>query len=131
VRGNRLGGNDVYHEGTVSPQRPVLVVIDLAGNDRYEGTQPGIQGGALLGISMLIDVAGDDVYDAKDIAQGSAVGGVGILIDFSGNDRYRGLRRVQGTPSAAWASCSTGQATTATTQRCGHRVWRSPRIRSA
>jgi len=91
-----LGGNDVYHEGTVSPQRPVLVVIDLAGNDRYEGTQPGIQGGAVLGVSMMVDVAGDDVYDAKDIAQGSAVGGVGILIDFAGNDRYRGFRRVQG-----------------------------------
>jgi hypothetical protein len=91
-----LGGDDVYHEGTVSPQRPVLVVIDLAGNDRYEGTQPGIQGGAMLGVSMLVDAAGDDVYDAKDIAQGSAVGGVGILIDFAGNDRYRGFRRVQG-----------------------------------
>jgi hypothetical protein len=91
-----LGGDDVYHEGTVSPQRPVLVVIDLAGNDHYEGTQPGIQGGAMLGVSMLVDLAGDDVYDAKDIAQGSAVGGVGILIDFAGNDRYRGFRRVQG-----------------------------------
>jgi hypothetical protein len=50
----------------------------------------------MLGVSMLVDVAGDDVYDAKDIAQGSAVGGIGILIDFSGNDRYRGFRRVQG-----------------------------------
>jgi len=91
-----LGGEDVYREGTVSPQRPVLVVIDMAGNDRYEGTQPGIQGGAMLGVSMLVDAAGDDVYDAKDIAQGSAVGGVGILIDMAGNDRYRGYRRVQG-----------------------------------
>ena len=91
-----LGGDDVYHEGTVSPQRPVLVIIDLAGNDRYEGTKPGIQGGAILGVSMLIDVAGDDTYDAQDVAQGSALGGVGILIDFSGDDRYRGLRRVQG-----------------------------------
>jgi hypothetical protein len=95
-----LGGDDVYYEGTVSPTRPVLVVIDLAGNDRYEGTRPGIQGGAVLGVSMLIDVAGDDVYDAKDIAQGSAVGGVGILIDRAGNDRYRGLRRVQGSALA-------------------------------
>ena len=91
-----LGGEDVYREGTVSPQRPVLVVMDMAGNDRYEGTQPGIQGGAMLGVSMLVDAAGDDVYDAKDIAQGSAVGGVGILIDTAGNDRYRGYRRVQG-----------------------------------
>ncbi len=91
-----LGGQDVYRDGTVSSQRPVLALIDLAGNDRYEGTQPGIQGGATLGVSMLIDAAGDDVYDAKDIAQGSAVGGVGMLIDRAGNDRYRGFRRVQG-----------------------------------
>jgi hypothetical protein len=91
-----LGGDDLYREGSVSPQRPILIVLDLAGNDRYEGRRPGIQGGAMLGVSMLIDVAGNDVYDAKDIAQGSAVGGVGILIDFSGNDRYRGFRRAQG-----------------------------------
>lgn len=91
-----LGGEDVYREGTVSPQRPLLVLMDVAGNDRYEGTQPGIQGGAMLGISMLVDAAGDDVYAAKDIAQGSAVGGVGILIDCAGNDRYRGYRRAQG-----------------------------------
>lgn len=91
-----LGGDDVYHEGTVSPQRPLLVVIDMAGDDRYEGTKPGIQGGAVLGVSLLIDVAGDDTYDAHDVAQGSALGGVGILIDFAGNDRYHGLRRVQG-----------------------------------
>ncbi len=91
-----LGGEDVYRDGAVSPQRPILAIVDLAGNDRYEGTQPGIQGGAMLGVSMLVDVAGDDVYDAKDIAQGSAVGGVGILIDTAGNDHYRGFRRVQG-----------------------------------
>jgi hypothetical protein len=91
-----LGGDDVYHEGTVSPQRPLLILIDLAGNDRYEGTKPGIQGGAVLGISLLIDAAGDDTYQAMDVAQGSALGGVGILIDMAGNDHYRGLRRVQG-----------------------------------
>jgi hypothetical protein len=91
-----VDGNDIYREGSVSLQRPVLVTIDLAGNDRYEGKQPGIQGGAMLGVSMLVDVAGDDVYNAKDVAQGSAVGGVGILIDMAGNDRYLGFRRVQG-----------------------------------
>jgi hypothetical protein len=91
-----LGGDDVWHEGTVSPQRPLLIVIDLSGNDRYEGVKPGIQGGAILGISLLIDAAGDDTYQAMDIAQGSGVGGVGMLIDLAGNDRYRGLRRVQG-----------------------------------
>ncbi|MHB1033779.1 MAG: hypothetical protein ACYC35_05420 [Pirellulales bacterium] len=91
-----LGGNDVYYEGTVSANRPLLVVIDLAGNDLYRGTRPGIQGSSILGVSMLLDVKGDDGYDARDVAQGSTVGGVGILIDCAGDDWYRGLRRVQG-----------------------------------
>lgn len=91
-----LGGNDVYHEGTVDTDRPVLVVVDLAGNDSYRGVRPGIQGGAVLGVSMLLDLAGDDVYQAQDVAQGSVLAGVGILIDYAGNDRYVGVRRVQG-----------------------------------
>lgn len=90
------GGNDRYEEGRCSADRRVLVIIDLAGDDYYHGTQPGIQGGAVLGASLLIDVNGDDVYDAEDVSQGSALGGVGILIDHEGHDRYRGLRRTQG-----------------------------------
>ena len=91
-----LGGDDVYSEGTVSLHRPVLMLIDLQGNDKYRGTKPGIQGSAILGISMLLDAAGDDLYQAKDVAQASCVGGAGILIDCAGNDVYVGLRRVQG-----------------------------------
>jgi hypothetical protein len=92
-----LGGNDTYMEGTVGTYRPVLVVMDLGGNDAYRGSKPGIQGAAILGISMLVDAAGDDVYQARDIAQGTALGGVGMLIDCAGKDRYVGVRRVQGT----------------------------------
>ena len=91
-----LGGNDTYYEGTVGTDRPVLVVIDLAGNDVYRGNQPGIQGGALLGASMLLDLAGDDLYHAQEVAQGSTLAGVGILVDYAGDDRYIGVRRVQG-----------------------------------
>ena len=91
-----LGGDDEYQEGTVSPERPVLVVIDLAGNDNYVATTPGAQGGAVLGVSMLLDLEGNDVYRARDVAQGSALGGVGILVDYAGNDVYAGYRRVQG-----------------------------------
>jgi len=91
-----LGGDDTYEEGTVSSERPVLVILDLAGNDTYRATQPGVQGGAIMGVSMLLDLEGDDVYMARDVAQGSAMAGVGILIDYAGNDRYWGVRRVQG-----------------------------------
>ncbi len=91
-----LGGDDVYYEGTCSLERPVLVVIDLDGNDRYRAKQPGVQGAAVLGVSMLLDRAGDDRYLAKDVAQGSCLGGAGILIDYAGDDSYIGVRRVQG-----------------------------------
>lgn len=91
-----LGGNDTYAEGSLSAERPVLVIIDLGGDDTYRGTKPGIQGGAVLGVSLLVDVAGNDVYDAQDVAQGACLGGVGILVDMAGNDSYRGLRRNQG-----------------------------------
>jgi hypothetical protein len=90
------GGDDVYREGAVSAARPVLVLADLEGNDRYQGKQPGIQGGAVCGVSMLVDFDGDDSYEAGDVAQGASVAGVGILMDHAGNDSYRGLRRVQG-----------------------------------
>ncbi len=90
------GGNDTYIEGSVGDKRPALVILDLAGNDTYRGEKPGIQGGAILGLSLLVDVAGDDVYEAHDVAQGSCVGGAGILVDMAGNDKYRAYRRVQG-----------------------------------
>jgi hypothetical protein len=91
-----LGGDDEYHEGTVGPKRPVLIVIDLGGDDVYRASKPGVQGGAVMGISMLLDVEGDDTYQAKDLAQGSCFGGVGILVDYAGDDSYLGLRRAQG-----------------------------------
>ncbi|MHB0938550.1 MAG: hypothetical protein ACYC6A_19310 [Armatimonadota bacterium] len=90
------GGDDTYIEGTVSADRPVLVIIDLGGNDTYMGTSPGIQGGAVLGASLLVDVAGDDAYTAGSVAQGAALAGVGMLVDMAGNDTYKADTRVQG-----------------------------------
>lgn len=91
-----LGGNDIYREGTCNLDRPVFVIIDLHGNDTYTGSKPGIQGGSVLGVSLLVDCEGNDTYTASDVAQGSSLGGVGMLFDFAGDDNYRGLRRVQG-----------------------------------
>lgn len=91
-----LGGEDTYQEGACNIERPLLVLIDLSGNDVYQATRPGVQGGAVLGISMLLDVDGDDTYQAADVAQAACLGGAGILIDYAGNDRYYGVRRLQG-----------------------------------
>jgi hypothetical protein len=92
-----LGGRDEYREGVCNVNRPVLVVLDLGGDDdNYVGQNPGIQGGAILGVSVWFDGGGNDRYLAKDVAQGSCVGGVGILVDESGDDRYLGFLRAQG-----------------------------------
>lgn len=91
-----LGGDDTYLEGAVSFYRPVMVLVDLAGDDTYRASKPGAQGGAILGVSFLLDAQGKDTYVARDVAQGSALAGVGILIDHQGDDQYVGLRRVQG-----------------------------------
>ena len=91
-----VGGDDTYIEGTVSADRPVLAIIDLGGNDIYRGTEPGIQGGAVLGVSLLVDAAGDDVYTAGNVAQGACLGGAGMLVDLAGNDTYKADTRVQG-----------------------------------
>ena len=95
-----IGGNDTYKDGAVCMNRPLLIIIDMEGNDRYIGSAPAIQGAAILGFSLLIDMNGDDVYQAGNLAQGSALGGVGLLIDKNGNDQYWGDRRVQGTALA-------------------------------
>ena len=91
-----FAGDDVYHEGTTSRNRPLLVLIDHAGNDRYVGTKPGVQGSAILGLSALFDLSGDDVYEAQDVAQGACLGGIGIHVDMAGNDTYRAKRRAHG-----------------------------------
>ncbi|MGI5832668.1 MAG: hypothetical protein ACOX6D_09110 [Thermoguttaceae bacterium] len=93
-----LGGNDTYREGVCNPGRPILVLIDLGeGNDEYVGTRPGIQGSAILGVSLLYNDKGNNTYNSRDISQGSAVGGIGILIDNEGDDKYLGFKRVQAT----------------------------------
>jgi len=91
-----LGGDDVYLEGTTGPERPVLVLIDLDGNDVYSGQRPGIQGGAVLGLSVLVEAAGNDRYEARDVAQGSCLGGFGLLLDMAGDDVYSADSRAQG-----------------------------------
>lgn len=91
-----VGGNDTYIEGTTTETRPILIIVDQAGDDVYRGTRPGIQGGAIIGLSLLIDHQGNDRYEAANVAQGAALAGIGMLIDLAGDDTYLGDRRVQG-----------------------------------
>jgi hypothetical protein len=87
-----LGGDDVYEGGFASaswPARPVSVVLDLSGNDAYRAGAAPAQGSGSGGIGILWDGAGDDLYAAESRSQGWGQLGVGVLVDEAGRDEYR------------------------------------------
>jgi hypothetical protein len=105
------GGDDTYLDfvaTNTSLYNPVSVLLDLAGDDTYtmstdwsvaSGAIPDddpMQGAGILGVAILDDAAGDDLYHAANDAQGCGVFGVGALIDHGGNDRYEGYIGSQG-----------------------------------
>ena len=92
-----LRGNDFAGPAGAAGREP-------GGGNLFRASSPGVQGGAILGVSMLVNLEGGNRYEARDVAQGSCLAGVGILLDYGGNNVYRGLRRVQGQPWEAWAS---------------------------
>lgn len=75
------GTTDDLHDDT-----DAVLCIDLGGNDRYTGRY-----GAGVGYSsVLIDLAGDDMYECPDLSIGAAVLGVGLAFDLGGDDRLKG-----------------------------------------
>jgi hypothetical protein len=94
-----VGGDDVYLVDSLDKSQaletPLTVIVDLAGNDLYRGGNYSFAS-ALGGVSIIIDATGDDVYAAGDFSLGSAVFGVGILHDMSGNDSYSSGQNTQG-----------------------------------
>ncbi len=90
-----LGGENTYYDGTVSVDRPLLVNVNLGGHNLYRSAKPAVQGGSILGVSMIVNAEGGNRYDANDLAQASTIGGVGIIVEFGGENTYRGVRRVQ------------------------------------
>jgi len=84
------GGNDTYKFGGYPDGYPLTVIIDFAGDDRYfspDSTLPGI-GGAVLGMSILIDREGNDRYEGVNVTQGAGIFAVGLLQDGAGDDVY-------------------------------------------
>jgi len=86
------GGDDAYRFNETDSG--THVVIDMAGADRYDG--PAASG--VLGVGLVVDYAGDDVYDAGEggFAQGAGLLGVGLLLDYGGVDRFAAGRWSQG-----------------------------------
>jgi hypothetical protein len=92
------GGDDTYHISGFPADFPLSAIIDVAGNDTYisdDSLTPGI-GGAVIGMSVVIDKNGDDIYDCKNVAQGCGIFGVGVVMDNNGNDKYRAKMYSQG-----------------------------------
>lgn len=92
------GGDDTYDFSGYPRRYPLSAIIDVSGNDRYvssDTTGPGI-GGAILGMSVVVDKSGDDYYQGTTITQGCGIFGVGILLDCQGNDVYSAESYAQG-----------------------------------
>jgi hypothetical protein len=84
-----LGGNDLYLGATAasSADRPIGLLLDLSGDDRYVSDVPAM-GAGLTGIGILIDAAGNDTYLAERYAQGVGQFGLGLCADLAGDDTY-------------------------------------------
>lgn len=67
----------------IGPLPPV--VVDMGGDDRYEGEVAVTRGG----LSLVIDLDGDDEYRCAGDGAAFSVGGLAVLLDLKGNDRYR------------------------------------------
>jgi hypothetical protein len=95
-----LGGDDIYQGPVASGlQGRCAIVLDLGGDDVYLGDD-FTQGCGHWGIGILLDLKGDDLYRSGRYAQGAGLFGVGLLIDEEGGDSYLGARFVQA--AAAW-----------------------------
>ena len=91
-----MGGNDRYESGRVTSQRSRGAASGM-GEDPPASVEmapqspaPGspAQGAGLCGIGLLLDAAGDDIYEASRYAQGVGQFGLGACIDLGGRDRY-------------------------------------------
>lgn len=81
-----VGGDDRYVWGE-GLQPETQTIVDLAGNDSYEAGRAG-PGAGWLGAAVLIDMAGDDRYASAFGGCGAGAHGFGLLFDAAGADRY-------------------------------------------
>ncbi len=84
-----LGGNDLYEgpAGGASEHRRLAAVFDFEGDDEYRAISSGL-GSGTLGLGVLVDFAGKDRYFAESRCAGFGAGGIGVFMDLAGDDRY-------------------------------------------
>ena len=89
-----LAGNDLYRmDGPVPSTYGVPATFLSFG----QGCGIGLRNAAFGGVGLLVDAAGDDRFEAGEFSQGIGYyHGLGVLHDRGGHDRYAGDRYSQG-----------------------------------
>ncbi len=85
-----LNGNDIYsaQDEAFSAKVGFQEFVDFAGNDYYN-TQSFALAASVLGSSVMIDEAGDDIFVTGQYGQGfSSTWGISLLLDKTGSDTY-------------------------------------------
>ena len=95
------GGDDVYRGRVASAlgdlQWPFAALIDHGGDDLYDARGLSYAlGGGLLGVAVLADASGNDVYRGDDGSLGAGFFGGGFLFDGGGVDLFEGRNLCQG-----------------------------------
>jgi len=89
-------------QGFATGMRPyagggIAALVDLAGNDTYEADVYGQGVGYWYAAGILLDLAGEDTYQLYQYGQGSGIHlSLGLLSDEGGNDFYSGYVLSQG-----------------------------------
>jgi HEAT repeat protein len=81
------GGDDIYNL-TDEPDVHFRMILDASGDDAYRSRDAAGVGGAIMGTSIIVDLAGTDSYRSPDISLGSGICGLGVIDDREGNDTY-------------------------------------------
>ena len=110
-----LGGGDLYAGRFASAvgvlRSPFSALIDFAGDDVYAADACDyVLGGALLGVAVLLDREGDDVYRGADGCLGAGLFGAGLLIDGCGVDCFSGVNFCQGAGACGIGVLASGAA---------------------
>jgi len=96
-------GQDCHYHGTIGANHsllnPISVVLDMAGDDVYgheNQFNPVNSGVGLLGVGLVLDRSGDDEYHGSRFSQGAGLFGVGVLLDRFGDDSFKAEASAQG-----------------------------------
>ncbi len=90
------GGDDRYIDcgGAIglldSNHSGLSLIVDLNGNDVYHSNQIISNGASLCGCAVLIDGEGNDCYYSTHYSIAAGYMGFGLLLDKGGNDFYKG-----------------------------------------